>query len=117
MIKKGFFSLEAGGKTVGFKFGIMAAKYTEEISNEAISSVSKRIIGGPRQTEALLHYFYGGAASFASSKSLPVPTLDEIADILDAVGVEAVSRIFNESIQGPADPNLQTQEKEKENTP
>lgn len=85
---------------IGFKFGMYASHITENISGVGISTLIKNM-NGEKSTTAILHYFYGAAVSYAEFKKLDKPTLSEVADWVESIGVEESDKIFRESLGLP----------------
>ncbi len=99
MVEKGIFEFEIEGKKIGFKFGMYAAAITQKESGSSIVDLFKVMALGSDGGVALLQYFYGGAVAYASNKKLPVPTIDEVGDWIEAIGWDESLRVYSESIK------------------
>lgn len=109
---KGVFEFEVEGKKVGFKFGMYAAGISERVAGCSIMELFQRIHGQKLvvkddktvvyeplpglTTISLLQYFYGGAVAYTGNEKLAI---DEVADMIDEIGVDKAFQAFTESIQ------------------
>lgn len=112
MVEKKLFEYE----DFGFKFGMYASSITENISGVGISGLVKRMNSEGEATTAILHYFYGAAVSYCESKGLEKPTLPQVADWVETIGVEESDRIFRESLGLPKNseaPKMETGQEQK----
>lgn len=98
MVEKKLFEYENG---VGFKFGMYASSITEQESGVSITGLIKRMSAEGHATTAVLQYFYGAAVSYRKSIKGEIPTIDEVADWVESLGVEETDRIFRESLGLP----------------
>lgn len=109
MIGKGIFERTINGKTVGFKFGTYAAAVAEQESGMSISQIFSNIQSNKSIVMSLLHYFYGGAASYCKSKGLETPTIDVVSDWLEEIGLQDCMVIFTDSLSQPKNSEAPTQ--------
>lgn len=99
MIGTGIFTIKLGEKTVGFKFGMYASAITEKESGYGIFEVFKRIFEEPSESSLLvLNYMYGGAVAYAKSKGEKEPTVDEVGDWMEEIGIDEAMKIYSDSI-------------------
>jgi hypothetical protein len=101
MIGKGLFELQVDGKTVGFKFGVYSAGISEKVSGLSIGNIFDNIKKEEGAMLAILHYFYGGAVVYAQNNKAKEPTLDEVSDLIELIGLDECLRIFKESLAVP----------------
>lgn len=102
MISKGIYTVEIDGKTVGFKFGMRASEFTEKETGTSISRVMQKINdGGGETTVSILHYFFGAACSYAAAKKEELPSLEQVEEYIDSMGLASAMKIFSESLGVP----------------
>jgi hypothetical protein len=106
MIGKGTFTFEVNGKTIGFKFGMLASAFTEKESGKSISDIFQGITEGKGDsTMSLLHYFYGAALAFAKSTKSEDPSIDDVSDWITEIGHRPALDMFQDSIKMPKAPD------------
>lgn len=113
MVEKKLFEYKEG---IGFKFGMYASSITENISGVGISGLIKKMNSEGEATTAILHYFYGAAVSYCESKGLDKPTIPQVADWVESIGVEESDKIFRESLGLPKNseaPKMETGQEQK----
>lgn len=98
MVEKNLFEYKDG---IGFKFGMYASSITENISGKSISGLIKSMSTEGEATTAILQYYYGAAVSYRESIKGEKPTLAEVADWVEQIGVEESDKIFRESLGLP----------------
>lgn len=113
MIGKGIFEREIGDRKVGFKFGTYAAGVSEQESGESIFQIFRKIESKESIVMSLLYYFYGGAVAYCKKYNLEKPSIDEVADWLEELGLDVCMQIFNESLLQPK--NVKAPEKTGQN--
>ena len=102
MLGKGIYTFEVDGKTIGFKFGMLASAYSEKEAGASISVIFEKITNqGGEATLSLLHYFYGAAVAWAKSVKQEPPTIDQVSDYIDSIGVQKAIELFQDSIGAP----------------
>lgn len=126
MIGKGIFEVKAGDKVYGFRFGMYAASVTQKQAGKLITQVfadmytpveieedGKKVRGlkiNENTTMCLLQYLYGGAVAYAEDKKQAIPSIVEVGDWMDAIGLDEAIRVWTESVKPPnaESPELKT---------
>jgi len=85
----------------GFKFGMYASAISEKAAGCSIAKLFHRLTEDGEATMAMLQYFYGAACAYNESKGKPRPTLDEVSDWLEKLGIEKAGEVLNESVGLP----------------
>jgi len=98
MAKKIQFVEEVGGEAIGFRFGLLAQSFTEEISGVSINEIFQRIASG-KNIQAMLFYYYGGIKAYNEyngiSKDLTIPMVSEI---IEEIGEKKATEIYISSL-------------------
>ncbi len=107
MIGTGEFIIEVGEKRYGFKFGMYASAITEKESGFGIFEVFKRIFNNPGETSLLvLNYMYGGAVAYAKAKKTDEPSVVEVGEWMEEMGIERAMKVYTDSIAAYKDKTL-----------
>jgi hypothetical protein len=101
MIGKGIFEREISTGKVGLKFGTYAAGISEREYGKNISSLFEDMNTGKSSVFSLLCYFYGGAVAYANHQGQPAPSIDQVGDWIEELGVEEATKIFLASLEQP----------------
>jgi hypothetical protein len=99
MVEKGIFEFEINGEKVGFKFGMYAAAITQKEAGMSIFELLKVIAKGQDGGVALQQYFYGGLVSYCTNKKLPIPTLDQVGDVIEVIGFDSAMDVYAKSLE------------------
>ena len=96
---RSIFELDVNGEKVGFRFGMLASAYTEEISGVSIYEVFKRI-GQGLSIQSLLFYYYGGLRAYNEFNGIKKEiTIPMVSEILEEIGSELAHEVYMDSIK------------------
>jgi hypothetical protein len=99
MDQKSIFEIQIGDTKRGFKFGTLSMGIACQKENCTLAELITKI-EGDCQPLTVIHIIYGGAASYAKSKKLPVD-FDEstVADWIDQLGFELSMKLLRAGLE------------------
>ena len=96
--------MEVDGKTVGFRFNMLAFGKACELEGCDLTQLYSRlgIYGGDTNLLALNHFFFAAAINYAEGKNLPIDfTKQDVSDWLDIYGIEKSMEMMTDAFKSP----------------
>lgn len=106
MIGQGIFKVDIEGKEVCFQFGTLAGMYTEEKAGISIFELFTHIKENKNSLRVILYYFWGAAVAYNEIHKIEgMPTVAEVSEWIDFMGVNKTFEIYKESVKAPTSKN------------
>lgn len=115
MVKK-IYEMEVDGKTVGFRFNMLAFGKTCEMEGCSLDELYQKLgLGKVKQDPSIVtlnNFFFCAAVNYAEGKNIPVDfTPPDVSDWLDFYGIENSISMMTEAFKVPVIKNYQALEK------